>query len=342
MTKVDDSSPPMISILMPVFNAEQYLCPCLESIQKQSYLDWELIAVDDQSDDRSGDILRAFAQMDRRIKVFRTIEKGVIPALELAYSRSGGQYITRMDADDLMRPERVRYMFNQLTSAGPGYVAVGQVKYFRESGLGAGYKRYEHWLNGLIAQGSCFNEIYRECVIPSPCWMLRREDLDLIGAFDRKVYPEDYDLCFRMARAGLKPLPCDQVLLDWRDYAERSSRTDPNYMDNRFLDLKCTHYFEWSRDRSRELVLWGAGDKGKWITKWINAKGEHVNWACDTSTKIGQTIYGHVLQSADSLLAKSQRYQWIIAISNPDVQIEITSRLESAAYRRRIDFDFFC
>ena len=83
-------------------------------------------------------------------------------------------------------------------------MATGLVKYFSETTLGDGYQKYEQWLNQLTLENRNFEDIYKECVIPSPAWMCHRDDLDNCGGFAQQQYPEDYDLCFRFYKNKLK------------------------------------------------------------------------------------------------------------------------------------------
>jgi len=169
----------MISILLPVFNAAPYLRACLVSIREQSYQDWELLAVNDYSTDESALILAEFAEMDSRITFFNNQEKGIIPALRMAFQNSQGDFITRMDADDLMPIHKLANLHDALLKKGQGHVVTGTVAYFSETGLGDGYKKYEAWLNQLVDQNSHYEDLYRECVLPSPAWLIHRTDLIL-------------------------------------------------------------------------------------------------------------------------------------------------------------------
>jgi glycosyltransferase involved in cell wall biosynthesis len=328
----------LISILMPVKNTAPYLSDCLDSILDQTETDWELIAIDDHSTDESGEILRKYAERDERIKTFPNEGKGIIPALQLALSESDGDLVTRMDSDDLMDPEKLAAMKADLVEAEKGHVALGLVEYFSDEPLGTGFQRYEKWLNGLTLKGENFTELYRECVIPSPCWMVYREDLDACGGFEPNRYPEDYDLCFRFYEAGLKPLPSNQVLHLWRDHPKRASRTDDHYSDNTFLDIKLHYFFELNHDPERPLVIWGAGDKGKTIAAYLAEKNQAFHWVCNNPKKIGQTIHGQVLESAE-VVGELKNPQVIVVISNPDDQKEVLSELSGESMK---DYFFFC
>ena len=218
---------------MPVRNAGLYIEECLESILSQTFSNWELIAIDDHSDDDSYNKLLGYTFKDDRVSVFKNEGKGIIEALRLAFKNSSGKYITRMDADDLMVNEKLDVLQNSLNKSGLGNIAVGLVEYFAQSNLGMGFKIYETWLNSLTYHGLNFKEIYKECVIPSPSWMVHREDLVKSGAFDSNVYPEDYDLAFRFYKQGLKAIPCNYILHKWRDHEARASRNDVHYKDNK-------------------------------------------------------------------------------------------------------------
>ena len=332
---------PDITIIMPVFNAASYLQECIDSILSQTERDWELFAIDDHSKDNSLQILLDYQSKDERIHIFNNKEKGIIPALRLAFSHANGIFITRMDADDKMAPTRLSQMKHQLLKHGKGYIATGLVRYFSENTLGEGYQRYEKWLNDLTRQGTNFDEIYKECVIPSPCWMLYKEDLHAVGAFQPNTYPEDYDLCFRFYKQGLKVIPEHKILHHWRDYAIRSSRTDPHYADNAFLDLKVDYFLQLDWDNTKQLVLWGAGKKGKRIAKILHEKGISFRWICNQPRKWGHLLHGSMFEDS-RLLPDIPTPQIIIAVANPDEQLLITEQLRHLKLRKGVSYFFFC
>ena len=105
---------PLISILMPVKNAGLFLDECLNSILEQSYSKWELIAVNDNSTDNSLNLLNIHAKKDKRIKVLKNKGKGIIDALRSAYKQSQGEFISRMDADDLMAVDKLKVLKNNI------------------------------------------------------------------------------------------------------------------------------------------------------------------------------------------------------------------------------------
>ncbi|MEL6124142.1 MAG: glycosyltransferase family 2 protein, partial [Bacteroidota bacterium] len=253
----------LVSILMPIKNGLPFLEKCIDSIVEQSISNWELIAVDDRSTDDTAALLERYAARDPRISWYPNPGIGIITALREALDRSRGDYITRMDADDLMTQHKLNMLRERMINYGPGHLAVGLVRYFSVDGVGPGYRRYADWLNHLTMSEQNFEDIYRECVIPSPCWMVHRSDLIRIGGFDADIYPEDYDLAFRFRSVGLKVVKVPAVIHMWRDHPYRASRNDPHYRDNRFLELKLMWFLRSDYNSHQTLVIWGAGHKGK-------------------------------------------------------------------------------
>ncbi|MCM4163274.1 MULTISPECIES: glycosyltransferase family 2 protein [unclassified Arenibacter] len=330
-----------VSILIPFKNTAEFIPECIQSIIGQTYNEWEILAVNDHATDNSPNILNAYAQRDARIKVFKNDGKGIIEALRTAYSRSKGTYITRMDSDDIMSPKKMELMVNSLKNHGPGHVALGKVKYFSKDGVGDGYKSYEKWLNHLTEKGTNYCEIYKECVIPSPCWMVHREDLEKAGSFSSERYPEDYDLAFRFYEQGLNCIPTHDLLHFWRDYDHRTSRTSEHYAQNYFLDIKLYYFLKLDRDDHCPLVLWGAGKKGKTLAKKLLKKNIAFTWVCNNSNKIGLDIYDKKMYRYPEI-TKLGKAQIIITVANKEAQVFIKDYLLALGKKTAQDFFFFC
>ncbi|TAI48689.1 glycosyltransferase family 2 protein [Flagellimonas allohymeniacidonis] len=332
---------PLVSVLVPFKNTEQFLPECLDSVLTQSYQNWELIAVDDDSEDTSLSILKEYANNDSRIQVLKNKGTGIIHALQMAYSKCSGHFITRMDSDDVMTPNRLEWMVRALHKTGKGHLAVGQVRYFSHRGISDGYAKYEAWLNRLTATATNYDEIYKECVIPSPCWMAYREDFEKCDGFNPNRYPEDYDLTFRFYENRLKIIPCPELLHLWRDYDHRTSRTSEHYAQNYFLEIKMHYFLKLDYDKKRPLAVWGAGFKGKTIAKKLVENEIPFTWLCDNPNKINKTIYGQSLHHF-SLLPSLKNPQSLITVANEQSQREIKSYLERLHHKNRLDYFFFC
>ena len=95
----------IISILVPVYNVEQYLPRCIESVLSQDFQDWEMILVDDGSSDKSPQICDEFAEKDNRIKVIHKSNGGANSARLTGFEMSQGVYLMFLDSDDWLMPQ---------------------------------------------------------------------------------------------------------------------------------------------------------------------------------------------------------------------------------------------
>ena len=95
----------MISVIVPVYNMEAYLCQCLDSLAAQTYRDVEFILVDDGSKDGSGAICESYAEKDARFRVFHTANHGLSAARNYGIEHSGGNWLMFVDSDDWVSPQ---------------------------------------------------------------------------------------------------------------------------------------------------------------------------------------------------------------------------------------------
>ena len=98
---------PVVSVLMPVFNGEKYLAEAIESILNQTFDDFEFLIINDGSTDGSAAILERYRQRDQRIRVYDQSNQGLVASLNCGLELAQGEYVARMDADDISLPERL-------------------------------------------------------------------------------------------------------------------------------------------------------------------------------------------------------------------------------------------
>lgn len=307
----------LVSIIMPYKDCAQFLEETLESILSQTYTNWELIAINDHSIDHGEAIICKYAKKDPRIIPIKNIGKGIIEALNSGHKKSKGHYITRMDADDIMLNHKLLDLKSIIDHSITDTVAIGQVIYFKSNGdqIGNGYLNYQKWINKLAIKRVSFSEIYKECPIPSPSWMMKKVTFEKIGSFNSKIYPEDYELAFRMYKNQLSVVATTSIVHRWRDYETRTSRTNENYKDNRFLALKTNSFIEIDYQLERQLYVLGAGKKGKSIAQLLINKNINFKWLCGTKSKIGHNIYRKIIKDSSIPFKNAQI---IVAIANKE------------------------
>ncbi|HWB11859.1 MAG TPA: glycosyltransferase [Pirellulales bacterium] len=206
---------PRCSVLMPVYNAEPYLGEAVESILRQTYVDFEFIIVDDGSTDRSREILENYAARDARITLTSRPNTGYLRALNEGLALCRGEFVARMDADDVALADRLRRQIAFLDSH-PECVMVGSAllridadgDVLCEERLPETHEEIEARL--LRATGA----------IGHPAALIRRRALVDVGGYREPYYgAEDHDLWLRLAERGrLANLP--DALLKCRVHPE--------------------------------------------------------------------------------------------------------------------------
>lgn len=257
-----------VSIIMPVRNAANWLGETLMSIQKQTLEDWELIAIDDHSTDDSIGAIRSIG--DPRIKVVSNEGQGIIAALQTGLRLAQGSFVTRMDADDLMPPNKLETLVGLLINTKERTIATGLVSYFSETTVSEGYRKYETWLNSLCQNANHYDHIYRECIVASPNWMVSRRFIQEDQIFEALEYPEDYDMVFRWHQKGYRIVSSDEVTHLWREHPERTSRNSETYDQASFFQLKM-NWFREIEGLDQSIAVFGAGPKGKEVVQNLAA-----------------------------------------------------------------------
>ena len=323
---------------MPAKNAEKHLAECLDSIIKQTYTNWELLVVNDNSTDSTEGILKEYIDKEFRIVYFNNNGNGIIDALKLAYKNSKGNCISRMDSDDIM-PENKLELMQEALVKNPNSLVTGYIKYISDNELKAGYIYYQNWLNNLVDTNSHYKEIYKECVIPSPCWMVKKDIFEKCEAFNSETYPEDYDLTFRFYKNNISIISLKKELHIWRDHQERASRNDDNYSDNSFLDIKIKYFLKIDYNKNKTLVLWGASKRAKNTARLLQKNNIQFVWSCNNPNKINHKIYDVLMQDVDYTFKNENLYQTIITVANKNHQKNITDFLKN---NLNIEAFWFC
>jgi len=103
---------PKISVIIPIYNCEDYLVACVNSVLQQSFNDFEIVLINDGSTDGSGEICESFAKLDNRIKVTHISNHGLSYARNIGIDLSSGEYVTFIDSDDIIFPDYLKILFS--------------------------------------------------------------------------------------------------------------------------------------------------------------------------------------------------------------------------------------
>ncbi|MDY0016286.1 MAG: glycosyltransferase [Candidatus Delongbacteria bacterium] len=183
---------PAISVIMSVYNSEQYLQESVDSILDQTFNDFEFIVTDDCSTDGSFEIIKSYAKKDKRIKYFRNAENiGLTKSLNLMLDIAKGKYIARMDSDDISMPERFSKQFDFMENNPEIGVLGTNIRFFGNYNADSDLPTSNNDLKGEL--------IFRD-IIMHPTVMIRRSVMDennLRYDEDFRI-SQDYDLWSRM------------------------------------------------------------------------------------------------------------------------------------------------
>jgi glycosyltransferase involved in cell wall biosynthesis len=263
----------LVSVIMPVRNGGEYLAPAVESILGQSHSKLELIVVDDHSDDGA---VQALSEDDPRVRRVPSRGKGVSAAFNTGLALASGEFIARMDADDLALPRRLEAQLGYLETNPAVSICGACVEIFSEDDIRGGNRRYQDWLNRCRTPAVIHRELFVESPIPNPTALFRREALLLLGGYADPDWPEDYDLFLRADALGMQMGKPDGVLLHWREHDSRLTRTDGRYALKRFQAAKIHYLAKHRLGSAVEPVIWGAGPTGQLTHDLLKSEGRAV------------------------------------------------------------------
>lgn len=219
-----------ISVLMGIYNCQDTLEEAVQSIQNQTYTNWELILCDDGSNDRTLDVARKLAEKDSRIIVIQNEKNiGLNKTLNRCWRISSGEYIARMDGDDICMPFRFETQVSFLKE-NPAYAIVSSTMiYFDESG---------DWGRGkAIPAPTPFDVVTGSPICHAPV-MMRRECMEAVNGYSedtRKLRVEDVDLWIKLYAAGYRCFNLEEPLYKMRNDKNAFSRRKYRYRVNSTL-----------------------------------------------------------------------------------------------------------
>lgn len=166
---------PQVSVILPVYNGEKFLREAIDSILAQTFTDFELLIMNDGSTDGSEAIIDLYT--DKRIVPIKNDgNKGLIFTLNRAIDLAKGEYIARMDADDVALPERLGKQVNQLQSFKETGVLATTIQFINEQGTETGFWPLDQ---KTITHTQIAHAMTRECCIAHPSVMIRKELLSI-------------------------------------------------------------------------------------------------------------------------------------------------------------------
>jgi glycosyltransferase involved in cell wall biosynthesis len=219
--QMPNANRPIVSVLMSVYNSEKYLALAINSMLRQSHRDFEFVIVNDGSTDKSSEILQCYATRDRRIRVISRKNGGIVAALNEGLACARGEFIARMDSDDISVPQRLELQLAFMREH-PECLAVSCQNLAIDP---------EGWPIRVVRCPLTHEEIETLHLsgegggLCHAAALIRRDALEALGGYRGEFeLAEDYDLWLRMGEIGrLANRP--EILFWFREHATSLSKS---------------------------------------------------------------------------------------------------------------------
>jgi len=291
-----DGSDALVSVIIPVHNADPWLNECLQSVCDQSYRPLEVSIFVDACNDKSGEIIQSWVEKLESNHVVVIVDfnierrcKGAGYARNRAIQNSHGYFICLLDADDVMFPNRVAL---QLKAALQHPNCIIGSNFVRDPP--ASTERYTQWCNQLTNEQLILHQ-YRECTLIQPTWFMSKSWFEKVGGYDPiqggPGLPEDMVFFHRHLDLGGGLFKVESPLVVYR-YRKDSMSTQIHRLE--LLKVRLEAFERRVLSRWSHFTIWSAGRDGrKFFTMLDNKNKDKVVAFCDIDGKKVGTKYVH-------------------------------------------------
>lgn len=243
-----ENNNPLVSIIMPAYNAEKFISKSIESVLQQTYPNWELLVINDGSIDNTSNIVNSFN--DSRIKLIEQDNSGVSKARNTGIANSTGEFIAFLDSDDLWLQDKleiqVKYMINNQNII----LSYGDYLSFIEDGKIIENKQlYPFKIKDLKERLLVFNFIATLTV------MVKSDVLKDTGGFDTEFFgPEDWDLWIKISQKGDIDYIKENLAM-YREHEGGISKNKKRQLEEEYKVLK-RHVLQSNNEILKKYALW--------------------------------------------------------------------------------------
>lgn len=257
---------PKVSIILPTYNGEKYLKQAIDSILAQTYVDWELILVNDCSTDTTADIVEQYVGSDARIRAIHNASNQKLPAsLNIGFAAAQGEYFTWTSDDNLYLPEAIAVMTEYLDAYEDVYMVRASMEFIDAEDRVTGQS--EVYTDKKMYAFNCLGA----------CFMYRRAVRDKIGDYDVNTYcAEDYDYWLRVLQNFGTIMPIDRILYRYRRHGESLSETKRQQVVDQLTKLRARYIDKilniYREDKGELCRIYYEMSKSQYMTTGIREK----------------------------------------------------------------------
>ena len=222
---------PKISVILPVYNSGKYLIESLESLSCQTFRDFEIIAINDGSKDNSLKLLEDYAKKESRLRIISRENRGITKTLNEGIYLAQGEYIARMDADDICLPNRFELQLefiekNNLDVCGTQYLKFGTL-----TGIS----------NLPLKCEDCYATLLLNSPFGHPSILIKTKIIKNYKYNENVLYAQDYELWCRLAINKIRMGNLPNILLKYRYCSDsiNCSEFNNSFIYELFVNLFC-------------------------------------------------------------------------------------------------------
>ena len=334
---------------MPAAGRAPWLGEAIDSILLQTFSEWELVIADDGVELPARRLAQRYGKRDPRIHIVDVprSDRGIVGAQNAALAHARGEFVARMDSDDVAAAGRLGCQLALLESNSDLAAVAGRVRPFPRRAVGLGMQRYLDWQHSLGTPERKWLDRFVESPVVSPSMMYRRSLLvDELGGWHDLGWPEDFDLHLRMFEQGAGIGRVAETVLYWRQHSDQTSRRNGRYSKRNFMKARVHFLSRWlDRFVAKERPLWvlGAGPIGKDLARGLRGEGVDVVGFSDVDpNKVGNSVgrgsSARPVCSMDRLYALEPRPFAISAVGRPGVRERIRQDLRFHGWSESEDY----
>lgn len=225
---------PLVSVIIPCYNAAQYVGDALDSVIAQTYPHWEAIVVNDGSTDSSADVVRSYMATDPRIRLINQVNRGLGAARNAGIAEAQGEWFLFLDADDTIAANMLFRATDDAIANGAQIVVTGWTAWYPSLEI--------HHDQGAPAYGGFVERLYHQNQMPVHAALVHRSVMERAGTFDEELrHVHDWDLWIRAARAGCRFSVLPECLAVYRMLPASLSRRPLSFYEAGLEVLRRAH-----------------------------------------------------------------------------------------------------
>jgi glycosyltransferase involved in cell wall biosynthesis len=242
---------PKVSVITPTYNHERFIGQCIESVLSQSFNDWEMLIINDGSDDNTSQIAESYVVRDSRIKLFNRENVGIFKLVEtynFALEHSKSEYLAILEGDDLWEPQKLELQISAMEKNKSIVLSWGKVSAVEEDGTSiinqiSPVKKNEEKLFYNNPPGSILNILYKYNCIPAVTIIIRKDAIQKIGGFIQSHQLPLVDLPTILALSELGEFYFENTnIARWRNHTTQITKTYTTEILNNIYNLSLSHY----------------------------------------------------------------------------------------------------